>query len=111
MQKYVIFVGKESLKSSLKSINYWKVRDHYIGEYRGAAYRICNIEFNVPNEISAVFHKGSNYDYAFIIKELVNEFKGQFKCFQKSTEKHKTFFVPIEMEVIKVDKEGNESVL
>ena len=43
----------------------------------------------MPNEISVVFHNGSNYDYRFIIKELANEFEGQFKCLgktKKSTE-------------------------
>ena len=37
----------------------------------------------MPNEIPAVFHKGSIYDYHFIIKELANEFKGQFPCSNK----------------------------
>ena len=48
-----------------KSINYWKVRDHchYTGKYRGAAHSICNLKFNVPNEIPVVFHDGLNYDY------------------------------------------------
>ena len=58
-----------------ENINYWKGRDlcHYTGKYRSAAHIICNLEFNVPNEISAVFHRGSNYDYHFIfIKELAN---------------------------------------
>ena len=53
-----------------EDVNYRKVRDqcHYAGEYRGAAHSICNLKFNVPNEISVVFHRGSNYDYYFIIK-------------------------------------------
>ena len=36
----------------LKSINYWKVRDHChcTGKYRGTAYSICNFKFDVPNE-------------------------------------------------------------
>ena len=53
-----------------EDVNYRKVRDHchYAGEYRGAAHSICNLKFNVPNEISVVFHRGSNYDYHFIIK-------------------------------------------
>ena len=40
----------------------------------GAALSICNLKFNVPNEILVVFHNGSNYDYYFIIKELANQF-------------------------------------
>ena len=34
----------------------------------------------MPNKIPVVFHRGSNYDYHFIIKELANEFGGQFAC-------------------------------
>ena len=106
MQKYVIFVGKESLKS------YWKVMDqcYFTCEYRGAAPSISNLKSNVCNEIPLVFHNDSNYDYHFVIKELVNKFEGQFECLGESTEKYKAFSVPIEKEVIKIDKDGNKSV-
>ena len=43
----------------------------------------------MSNEIPAVFHNGSNYDYHFIIKELVNEFEGQFECLGEYTDKYK----------------------
>ena len=46
----------------------------------GAGYNICNLKFNLPNEIPVVFHNGSNYDYRFTIKELANEFEEQFEC-------------------------------
>ena len=55
------------------------------------AHSICNLKFNVPNEILVVFHNGSNYHYHFIIKELANEFEGQFECFWENTEKYKNF--------------------
>ena len=51
------------------------------------------LRFNVPNEIPAVFHNGSNYDYHFIIKKLVNEFEGQFDCLEENTGKYKTFSI------------------
>ena len=72
--------GKRIRKKFAKDKNCRKVRDHchYTGKYRGAAHSICNLKFNVPNEISVVFHNGSNYDYHFIIKELANEFEEQF---------------------------------
>ena len=73
-------------------------------------YSICNLRFNVPNEIPVVFHNGSNYDYHFIIKELRNEFEGQFDCLGENIEKYKTFSLPIEKEVTNSDKDGNESV-
>ena len=63
------------------------------------------------NETSVVFQNGSNNDYHFIIKELRSEFNGKFECLGENTEKHKTFSVSIEKEVIKIDKNGNESVL
>ena len=73
---------KRILKKFDKDQNYQKVRDdcHYTGKYRGAAHSICNLKFNIPNEIPVVFHNGPNYDYYFIIKELANEVEGQFEC-------------------------------
>ena len=58
----------------------------------------------MPNEIPVVFHNGSNYDYHFIIKELANEFEGQFECLGKNKEKCKTFSIPIEKESQKLIK-------
>ena len=63
----------------------------------------------MSDEILAVFHNGSNCDYPFIIKELANEW--QFECPGENIEKYKTFSVPIETEVSKIDKDGNESVV
>ena len=88
--------------------NYRKIRDncYFIGKYRDAAYSICNLKFNVHNETHIVFHNGSNYDNHFIIKELANEFE-----LRENTEKYQTFSVPIEKEVINVDKDGNEGLV
>ena len=47
-----------------------------MGEYRGAAHSICNLKYIVHKGIPTVFHNGSNYDYHFIMKELVEEFEG-----------------------------------
>ena len=76
--KVCYICGMRFLKNISKNINYWKVRDHchYTGKYRDAAHSICNSKFNVPNEIAAVFHNGSNYCYDSIIKELANKFEG-----------------------------------
>ena len=75
MQKYVTF-------ENAKYINYRKFRDHchYTEKQRGTAHSICNLKFNVSNEISVVFDNSSNYDYHFIVKELENEFEAQFEC-------------------------------
>ena len=93
--------------------DYQKVRDHclFTVKYRDVAHSRCDLRFNMPNEICVVFHKGSNYNYHFIIKELANEFDEQFECIGENTEKYKTFSVLIEKEVINIDKDGNENVI
>ena len=73
--------GKRFLKKFTNNKNYRKVRDHctFTGKYKGAAQNICNLKFNVPNEIPVAFHSDSNDDYHFIRKELANKFDGQFE--------------------------------
>ena len=60
-----------------KNIIYQNVRDHrqFTGKCRGTAHSIYNLRFNQPKEILAVFHNGLNYNYHYIIKELVNNFE------------------------------------
>ena len=87
-----------------------KVRDHchYTGNYRGAAYSICNLRYKIP----AAFHNGSTYDYHFIIKELAEEFEGQFECLgENNTEKYITLSVPIKKQITKIDKDGNDNIV
>ena len=72
-------------------------------------HRICNLKFEVLNEISAVFHEGSNYHHHFVIKELANEFEWQFECIGKSKEKYKNFSVPIKRAIINIYKDGNKT--
>ena len=83
-----------------KKNNYIKVRDHchYTGKYRGAAHKTCNLMYNTPREIPAVFHNGSSYDYHFIIKGLAEEFEGDFECLGESKDKYITFSAPIKKE-------------
>ena len=40
-----------------------------------ASHSICNLNYKVPQEIPVAIHNGSTYDYHFLIKELVEEFK------------------------------------
>ena len=79
-----------------------KVRDHchFTGDLRGAAHNICNLRYKVLH--NAVIHNGSLYDYHFIIKQLPEELKGQFKCLGENTEKYITFSVPIKKSMIVV---------
>ena len=87
-----------------------KVRDncHYTGKHRGAARSICNLKYSVSNKIPIVFHNGSNYNYHFIIKEFAEEFKKQFTYLGKNIEKYIAFTVPIEKEVTRIYKNGEE---
>ena len=75
----------------------YKVRDYcnYTGKYRGAVHDICNLRYKTPKEIPVVFHNVSLYNYHFIIKDLAEEFEGQFQCLGENTEKYITFSVPI----------------
>ena len=64
----------------------------------------------MSNEIPVVFHSGSNYDYRSIVKELTHAFEKQFECLGEDINKCKTFFIPIEKKVPKIDQDDNESV-
>ena len=57
------------------------------------------LRYKVPREIPVVFHNGSTNDYEFIIKQLAEEFKGQFSCLGENTEKYINFSVPIKKKV------------
>ena len=104
MQKNVIFVEKES-KKILKTKIIEKSESLLLyRKIQGRSSQYFSLNFKVHNEIPAVFHNGSSYDYHFIIKELANEFQRQFECLGENKEKYKTFSVP------KIDKDGNESV-
>ena len=65
----------------------------------------------MANEIPVVFHNGSNYDFHFIIKELANETEEKFEYSGRNTKMCKNFFVPVEKEVRKIDKDGNVNVV
>ena len=59
-------------------------------------------------KILIAFHNGSNYDYHFIIKGAAEEFKKQFTCLGANTEKYIIFTVPVEKEVTRIEKIGEE---
>ena len=88
------FCFDENEKNKFKL--YQKVRDHchYTGKFRGAAHSICNLRYKVPKDIPVVIHN-ARYDTRFIIRQLAEEFGGQFECIGENTEKYITFSVPI----------------
>ena len=102
-KKNVTYVKKSFVMIKMKKNKfklYKKVRDHYhyTGKYRGAAHSIYNLNYKLPQEIPVKIHNGWKYDYHFIIKELAEEFKGEFGCFGENTEKYLSFSVPIKKE-------------
>ena len=102
----VCYICRKEFNADDRDKKYHKVRDHchYTGKYRGAAHDICNLRYKIPKEIPVVFHNGSIYDYHFIIKNLAEEFEGEFECLGENTEKYITFSVPIKKEITKKDK-------
>ena len=92
-QKEFCYDKNEKMKFKL----YQKVRDHCncTGKFRGAAHSIYNLNHKAPQEIPVKISNGSKYDYHFIIKELTEEFKGQFECLGENKEKCISFSVPI----------------
>ena len=107
------YICKKRFSTDNNNKKYHKVKDHchYTGKYRGAAHDICNLRYKIPKEIPVVFHNGSIYDYHFIIKELAEEFEGEFECLGENTEKCITFSVPIKKEITKIDKDGNDKIM
>ena len=92
-KKFVIY-AKKNLEQIKKNC---KVRDHchYTGKSRGAAHNNFNLRYSIAKEIPIAFHNGSTYDYHFIIKQLAEEYKGQFGCLGENTEKYITLSAPI----------------
>ena len=87
MQNHVIFVKKESRKSSLKVCIIRKLEIIATIQviYRGGVHSKCNSKFNVPNEIPVVFHSVSNYDYQIWINEnldILEKIQKSKKLFQ-----------------------------
>ena len=97
----VCYICKKGFITDDDNKKYHKVRDHchYAGKYRGAPHNICSLTYKTPKIISVVFHNGSTYDYHFIITELAEEIKGQFKCLGENIEKYIDFSVPIDKEI------------
>ena len=100
-KKFVIYAKKDLVSTDDNNKKYHKLRDHchVTGKYRGTTHNIWNLRYKIPKEIPLVFHNGSTYDYRFIIKELAEEFEGQFECLGEKTEEYITFSVPIKKEL------------
>ena len=71
-------------------------------------HSIFDLKYSVPKKIHIVFHIGSNYDYHFIIKELAEKNFKKLTYLGENTEKCITFTIPIEKEVARIYKNGEE---
>ena len=98
---------KKVHRKVVKDKSYPKVRDHchYSGKYRGTAYCICNLRFNMSIffgtrysifnlrfNVPVFFHTRSNYNYH---KKISNQVERKFKCLGENTGKYQTFSIPI----------------
>ena len=71
-------------------------------------YSLSNLKYSIPKKSYIPFHYRCNYDYHFIIKELVEELEKQFTFLRENTKKYIIFTVPIEKQVTRIDKNGEE---
>ena len=103
IRKDIMYVTKDfvTIKMKNRNLNYTKSLEIIVitlEKFRGAAHSICNLRYKTPHEIPVKIHNGSKYNYHFIIKELAEEFKSEFDCLGKNTEKYISFSVPIKKE-------------
>ena len=109
----VCYTCKKRFSNDDGKTKYFEVNDHchYTGKCRGSAHDISNLKYEIPKEISVVFRNGSIYDYHFIIKELAQEFEGEFECLGENTAKYTNFSLPIKKEITKIDRDGNDKIM
>ena len=68
----------------------FKVRDHFTGEYRGAAHNECNLKSRKPLILAVIFHNLQGYDSHLFIKQLA-KVSGDLSCIPSTEEKYITF--------------------
>ena len=71
-----------------------KVRDHYhiTGKFRGAAYRSCNVNFQLTEKVPVIFHNLKGYDSHLIFPEL-DKFNVKIDLIPNGLEKYMAFFI------------------
>ena len=58
----------------------------------------------MPKEIPVVLQDETDYDYHFIIKELIEEIDGQFECLRENTRKQITFSIQTNTQKLVIPK-------
>ena len=64
------------------------------------------MNYKITKNIPIVFHNLSSYDGHVIIKELANEFDGEFECLGENTEKYISFSAKINKKITKRDEDN-----
>ena len=105
------YICKNKFSTDDNNKKYHKVRDHchYTEKYRGAAHDSCNLRYKISKEIPLVFPNGSTFDYHFIIKEVAEEFEGEFECLGEIHKKYITS-APIKKKTTKKGKDVNDKI-
>ena len=101
------YICKETIENIRKKKDIVKLEIIFIIQGKIGVLRIAYVIYTIV-DLKKCFHDGSNYDYHLIIKVLAEEFEKQIPCFGENTEKYLTFTVPIEKEVTRIDKNGEE---
>ena len=94
MEQHVIFEEKDSQKCFLKIKIMEKLETIVILQINTDMQHIVYVTLDLMfiMKLLQFFQNESNYDYHFIMKELANEFGGQFECLWENTDKYKTIF-------------------
>ena len=71
-----------------------KVRDHchVAGEFRGAAYQNCNVNFQLTDKVPVIFHNSRGYEIHLIFNEL-DKFDVKIKVIPNGLEKYMALFL------------------
>ena len=70
-----------------------KIRDHchVTGKFKGAAHWDCNINFQLPKNVHAIFHNLKGYDSHLIFSEL-EKFDVKISVIPNGLKKYMAFF-------------------
>ena len=88
-----------------------KVRDHchITGKFRGAAHRICNVNFQLTKKILVILHNLKGYDSHLIFSEL-NKFNMKINVIPYGLEKYMAFLLDRNLVFIDIMQFMNSSL-
>ena len=80
-KKFVKYLKKGSVMIKIRKANITLIRKSEVIVITPETVE-CHLRYKVSKEIPIVFPNDSTYDY-FIIKQLTEEFEGEFECLEK----------------------------